>query len=195
MATKSIKKRHWAFVLYPESAPSDWRDRLQSTGLPYAVSPLHDKDLDPTGEPKKAHYHIILCFSGPTTYNSVKAITDGLQQPIPQPLESVRGYYRYLTHEDNPDKYQYNKSDITTCNGFDISDFVELTKSEVAKIIKEIQKAILAADIREYCDLLDFLLDYNNTWYDVAVNHTITLNAYLKSRRYKLEKEGVRKKK
>lgn len=195
MATKSIKKRHWAFVLYPESAPSDWREQLQSTGLPYAVSPLHDKDLDPTGEPKKAHYHIILCFSGPTTFNSVKAITDGLQQPIPQPLESVRGYYRYLTHEDNPDKYQYNKSDIFTCNGFDISDFVELTKSEVAKIIKEIQKAILAADIREYCDLLDFLLDYNNTWYDVAVNHTITLNAYLKSRRYKLEKEGVRKKK
>lgn len=195
MATKSIKKRHWAFVLYPESAPSDWREQLQSTGLPYAVSPLHDKDLDPTGEPKKAHYHIILCFSGPTTFNSVKAITDGLQQPIPQPLELVRGYYRYLIHEDNPDKYQYNKSDIFTCNGFDISDFVELTKSEVAKIIKEIQKAILAADIREYCDLLDFLLDYNNTWYDVAVNHTITLNAYLKSRRYKLEKEGVRKKK
>lgn len=195
MASKSIKKRNWAFVLYPESAPSDWRDRLQNTGLPFAVSPLHDKDLDPTGEPKKAHYHIILVFPGPTTYNAVKTLTDSLQQPIPQPLESVRGYYRYLTHEDNPDKYQYDKSDIDSCNGFDIGDYIELTRTEISKIIKEIQKAILAADIREYCDLLDYLLDYNSTWYDVAVNHTITLNAYLKSRRYKLEKEGVRKKK
>lgn len=195
MASKSIKKRNWAFVLYPESAPSDWRDRLQSTGLPFVVSPLHDKDLDPTGEPKKAHYHIILVFPGPTTYNAVKTLTDSLQQPIPQPLESVRGYYRYLTHEDNPDKYQYDKSDIESCNGFDIGDYIELTRTEISKIIKEIQKAILAADIREYCDLLDYLLDYNSTWYDVAVNHTITLNAYLKSRRFKLEKEGVRKKK
>lgn len=195
MASKSIKKRNWAFVLYPESAPSDWKDRLQSTGLPFVVSPLHDKDLDPTGEPKKAHYHIILVFPGPTTYNAVKTLTDSLQQPIPQPLESVRGYYRYLTHEDNPDKYQYDKSDIDACNGFDIGDYIELTRTEISKIIKEIQKAILAADIREYCDLLDYLLDYNSTWYDVAVNHTITLNAYLKSRRYKLEKEGVRKKK
>lgn len=23
---KNIKKRNWAFVLYPESAPADWRE-------------------------------------------------------------------------------------------------------------------------------------------------------------------------
>ena len=26
---KNIKKRNWAFVLYPESAPADWREQLQ----------------------------------------------------------------------------------------------------------------------------------------------------------------------
>ena len=30
----------------------------------------------------------------------VKALTDGFNQPIPQALEQVRGYYRYLTHKD-----------------------------------------------------------------------------------------------
>ena len=102
-----IKKRNWGFVLYPESAPIDWIDNLKIKGITFAVSPLHDKDVNPTGESKKEHYHVILCFGSPTTFNNVKAITDELNQPIPIPLESVRGYYRYFTHKDNPEKYQY----------------------------------------------------------------------------------------
>lgn len=82
-----MKKRYWAFVLYPESAPEDWKEILQMTGLSCCVSPLHDKDINPTGEPKKAHYHVILCYSGPTTLKCVKAITDQLNQPRPIALE------------------------------------------------------------------------------------------------------------
>ena len=48
----NIKKRNWAFVLYPESAPADWLERLQATGLPGAISPLHDKTLTPQAFPK-----------------------------------------------------------------------------------------------------------------------------------------------
>ena len=109
---KNIKKRNWAFVLYPESAPENWKEILQQTGLGIAISPLHDKDVNPTGEVKKAHYHIILIYDGPTTYNNVRSLTESLGQPIPQPLEQVRGYYRYLTHKDNPEKYQYDDKDI-----------------------------------------------------------------------------------
>lgn len=195
MATKSIKKRNWAFVLYPESAPENWRELLQQSGLPAVISPFHDKDKDPTGEAKKAHYHIILTYPGPTTYNAVKSFTDRLNQPIPQPLESVQGYYRYLTHEDNPDKYQYDKSDIVPVNGFDIHDYIEMSKTEAMKIIKDIQQVIITVDIREYSDLLDYLLEVNQEWWQVAVNHTMMLNAYLKSRRYKLQQEGIKQKK
>ena len=94
MKGSNVKKRNWAFLVYPESAPVDWQEILQKTGLQCAISPLHDMDLDPTGEPKKAHYHVIACYSGPTSYNVVKSLTDALQCPIPQPLEQVRGYYR-----------------------------------------------------------------------------------------------------
>lgn len=188
MSSKNVKKRNWAFVLYPESAPADWRDQLQQTGLPAVVSPLHDKDLDPTGAEKKAHYHIILVYSGPTAFSVVSALTARLNQPIPQPLESVRGYYRYLTHKDNPDKYQYDEKDITTINGFSIGDFVELTKSEVQLIIRKIHDLCREADILEYCDLLDLLAD-SEMWteYEVATGHTILFNSFLTSRRFKAQ--------
>ena len=155
----NVKKRNWAFLLYPESAPADWLEQLQLTGLQCAISPLHDLDINPTGEPKKAHYHIILCYSGPTSYNVVKQLTDSLNKPIPQALEQVRGYYRYLTHKDNPEKAQYDDNDIKTINGFNIADYVELSKSEVIQIKSELQQLIINLNLLEYCDFMDYLLE------------------------------------
>ena len=182
----SIKKRNWAFVLYPESAPSDWLEQIQLSGIMSAVSPLHDKDVDPTGEPKKPHYHVILVYGSPTTYNNVKSLTDRLNQPIPQPLEQVRGYYRYLTHKDNPDKYQYNDSDIITVNGFNIADFVEVTKSEVTEIKFILQTLIREKLFKEYSLFMDYVQDnYDRVYYDVASSHTIFFNTYIKSVRFR----------
>lgn len=190
-----MKKRYWAFVLYPESAPENWKEILQQTGLSICVSPLHDKDINPTGEPKKAHYHIILCYSGPTTFKCVKSITDSLNQPIPIALEQVRGYFRYLTHKDNPEKYQYNEKDITTINDFDIDNYNDLSVSQIKTIMVDIQKIIRDHDILEYCDLLDFLLDSELFSYlDVAQNHTILFNTYITSLRNKkknIEKNNI----
>lgn len=183
---KSIKKRNWAFVLYPESAPADWFDRLKQSGLMGAISPLHDKDVNADGEPKKAHYHVILVYGNTTTFNNVKSLTDSLNQPIPQALEQIRGYYRYLTHKDNPEKYQYSDSDIVTFGGFDISDFVEMTKSEVTKYIKEIHAFVRDNNITEYSDLCDMLIDAGlEELYEVAINHTLFVNSYISSRRNK----------
>lgn len=188
MAEKNVKKRNWAFVLYPESAPKDWKDQLQQTGLQCAISPLHDRDKNPTGEPKKPHHHVILCYSGPTAYNVVKSLTNGkLGQTIPQPLEQVRGYYRYLTHEDNPEKAQYDKADILTLNGFNFRDFVEMTKSEVIRFKREVQVFIRDNKITEYGHLMDLLLDAGDAMsdhYEVAANNTLFFTAYLTSRRY-----------
>ena len=133
-STKNIKKRMWAFVAYPESLPPDWLEKLKQSGLQVAISPLHDKDINPDGEPKKPHYHIILIYSGPTTYNNVATFTESINGTIPQPLEQVRGYYRYLTHKDNPEKAQYSDSDIICLNGFDIREFVELNKKRPAEL-------------------------------------------------------------
>lgn len=187
---KILKKRNWAFVVYPESAPSDWIEQLQQRGVVSAISPLHDKDLNATGEPKKAHWHVIVTYEGPTAQSVVERLTELLNAPKPIPLEQVRGYYRYLTHKDNPEKAQYDEKDIQTLNGFDIRDFVEMTKSEVNAKIRIIQKMIRELDFLEYADLLDYLQDEEELAdeYDVAINHTILLNTYIKSRRYKRER-------
>lgn len=187
---KNVKKRNWAFVLYPESAPENWREMLQKTGLQCAISPIHDRDVytdgEHIGEPKKPHYHVLLCYSGPTSFNVVKTLCDSLNQPIPIYLESVRGYYRYFTHKDNPDKVQYSEGDIETINGFCISDYVELTKSEVTAIVKQLQGIIREADILEYSDLMDLLADSDmSTEFEVASNHTYFFDRYITSRRNK----------
>ena len=189
MADKNVKKRNWAFVLYPESSPADWREQLQKSGLPCAISPLHDRDVNATGEPKKAHYHVILVYGSPTTFKNVEGLTKRLNQPIPQPLEQVRGYYRYLTHMDNPEKAQYDEKDIIKLNGFDIQDYVELTKSEVTKAMKEVQGFVMDNNILEYADLMEILYHGGEdmaSWYDVVANHTLFFTAYLKSRRFRV---------
>lgn len=188
MAEKNsvVKKRNWAFVCYPESLPENWLEILQETGSPIAISPLHDRDLNADEKEKKAHYHVIICYSGPSSFNVVKRLTDRLNAPIPIALEQVRGYYRYFTHKDNPEKYQYDEKDIKCLNGFDIRDFVELTKNETIKIIIEIRKIIRENGIVEYSDLMDYLdANGNFDYISIATYNTIHFNAYLKSIRYK----------
>lgn len=180
----TTKKRNWGGVVYPESAPEDWKEVLKLKGVAWACSPLHDKDVtdEVSKQTKKEHYHIILSFGSPTTYNNVKAIMDELNAPIPIPLESVRGYYRYFTHADNPEKYQYNSSGIETYNGFDVTDV--MNNFEMFKFLKEIQEYIRENDITEYAQLMDMLMvtEQPELW-NVAMNHTIFLNTYITSRR------------
>lgn len=189
----NVKKRYWAMVLYPESAPPTWREDLQVTGLPCAVSPLHDKDINSDNTPKKAHYHIILCYENPTTFKNVKEnITDKLGQPIPIPLENVRGYYRYLIHADNPEKYQYNEWEITSINGFNYRDYADLTLSQNVAILKEITKLIDDNDILEYHDFINLIRDndFYTQFLDIAMHNTIFINTYITSKRHSFLKNS-----
>lgn len=192
---KNVKKRNWAFVAYPESMPVNWIEILQQTGLKIAISPLHDKDLNADEEEKKAHYHIICCWeSGTVRFTQADRLAKTINGTIPIPLDSIRGYYRYFTHKDNPEKYQYPESEIIHLNGFNIRDFIELTKSEVSKIKREIRNIIFERCITEYSDLM-LLLDEEgiNERIEVAENNTIHFDALLRSLRHKMQgvKNGI----
>lgn len=201
----SIKKRNWTFVVYPTkeqlcalgssydgwdgygSAPDDWIEQLKLSGLQFAISPLHDKDVheDDNSRLKKPHYHVIVVYGSPTTFNNVKHLTDSFNSPIPKYMESVRGLYRYLTHKDNPDKFQYDEADIVTGGGFNIADFIELSKSEVNAIKFKLQKLIREERITEYFVFMNYVQDnLDMTYYDVASSHTIFFNTYIKSIRH-----------
>ena len=180
------KARNWSFIFYPESAPTNWFDILQETGLPFAVSPLHDKDLNPNGEIKKPHYHVILCFPGPTTFNQVSKVANSIGSNVPpKKLLSIIGMYRYFTHQDNPEKYQYNECEIQVSNGFDIQEYSVLTTSQTVSILKTIQSLCRDKNIFDYSILMDYLLEEDIfDLYQVACTHTLFLNSYLKSRYY-----------
>lgn len=183
---KEVKSKFWTAIVYEDSAPEDWRDIIKISGLRCAISPYHDKDINPTGEPKKPHWHIILCWDGPTTYNNArKFVQEDLHTPVPKELKSIRGMYNYFTHKDNPEKAQYDESAIEHLNGFCLAEFVELTRGEVNNAIKNTFQIIRDVGITEYSSLLDFLEDngLGDEW-DVVKNNVFLFNTYLTSRRW-----------
>lgn len=184
------KGRIWASVLYPESLPKNYEEIIQKWGLPIALSPLHDKDIDPDGSIKKEHYHIIFYFDGPTTYNHVNDLCKELNGTIPIKLESLRGMYRYHIHIDNPDKYQYDDRDRKLYNGFDSKNADLLTENEIDKMTNELISFIEDNDILEYRDLL-YILKENDMLIllKVAKKNTVLFNTYIKSKRHKLKEK------
>lgn len=191
-----MKGNKWAFVMYPESMPIDWRDRLEKTGLPFAVSPLHDKDINPDGTPKKPHYHVITYYDNNTTQkNVIKNVTSLVNATIPIKLESMKGMYRYHLHLDNPEKYPYSDSERIFINNFDTSSVNSLTSTEIDSIKADILAFIEDNDILEYCDLLNSFRnsDFSNML-SVASKYPTLFNSYITSRRHKIKEITSRKK-
>lgn len=174
----SVKKRNWAFILYPESAPDDWEKRLQLYGVPCAVSPVHDKDLTDKGELKKPHYHVILSYKSPTTYNNVSEFVKSLNQPIPIPVQDVSSYFEYLWHESEEDKAPYNKDDVKLYCGFK----PPREKLDNEQKVLGLFSFIRDNQITDYALLIDILGDTNQIdLLEYAVSHAYAVVSYLRS--------------
>lgn len=177
MTDKNIKGRDWTFIVYPESAPDNWRDVLNETHMRWVESPLHDKDVDPNGEIKKSHWHILLSSDGPITKSSVLKIVEPLNVPMPMKVGSAKGLIRYMTHTDNPEKYQYEASDIVAHNGADIASYLEMTKTDKIIVMKEIMTYIYENEINNYAEFVMDCIQTSDEWFDVAINHnTLAIN-------------------
>ena len=193
MASK--RERYWTFIVYPESAPENWKEILQETGVQWAISPLHDKDINITGEKKKPHWHVIGFWKGPTSYDRVLDLTEEIKATIPQRVMAPVGAIRYLTHKDNPEKAQYDEREITTINGLDLKDINGLTQTMVESIKREIIHLARELQITEYSSMYDWLDDKDMTdMIDVLSNHTIFFNAYFKSKHFRTYEKELTKK-
>lgn len=189
--TRTVKKRNWAFVLYPDSVPDDWVEILRLTGLEIAISPLHDKDED-EGKPKKAHWHVIAVYNGPTSSAVVERLSvEKLKGTKPIALEAVKGYYRYLTHMDNPEKAQYDESEIQLLNGFDEKNYNDLTATQKDQIKLDVIKLIEEMKIVEYRGLVLSVLD-NPDMFGIVSTQTMFFNAYLGSFRHTMKKKQLK---
>ncbi len=153
--------RWWSFIVYPESAPKDWKELVSNLHCEWSHSPLHDKDLwthdkideetgviyYKSGQRKKAHWHCIIKFDKSMSYMAVneliRPMTNG---PYLQKCYSLKGAFEYFVHLNNPEKYQYEKDEICRFNGFAI----ETTRTDRIKMLDEIGSVISA---KGYIDL------------------------------------------
>lgn len=185
MIKSEIKKRNWTFELYEDSCAKDWEEYLNSTGVPYIYA-LHDKDVNPTGEPKKPHYHVMICFDGPTSYNRVMEYIERVKAAnnVVQPVGSVRGMVRYFCHKDNADKYQYSEDILQCRNGFDPKDYFALTVSQIKAFKRKVIEFIQDNEIEQYSELIDILMFSDEIdMFDIASQNTFFFTQYIKSRK------------
>lgn len=179
------RTRNWTFIVYPESAPQNWKEILQEQHINFAVSPCHDKDVNATGEPKKAHYHVLLAFDSVKSYLQVLDITISLNATIPQKVESVVGLIRYFVHIDNPEKYQYDVKDIFVFGAIDIIKPFE-TATARYEALREMRAYVNENNIMEFSDLYDYAATENEVWFRyLSDNCTYVMSQHIKSRRYK----------
>ena len=177
MSEKIIKGRDWAFIVYPESVPENWREILDDTHIRWIESPLHDKDFNPDGTIKKPHWHVMLSADGPITQKAVEKIIEPLNVPAPQKVGSGRGMVRYFIHLDNPEKYPYSRDDIVGHCGADVESYFELNKTSKLTVMKEIVTYIYDNEIDNYADFLMICIKHSDDWFDVAINYnTLAIN-------------------
>ena len=130
MAVKNTKARHFGFLLYPDSIPNDWKEKLESLGISMAVSPLHDMD-----EKKMKIRGIVMMLYGmesiiKTTLScyiyiarnpvTIESVRNKIKRKLGNSsiahveiLDYIKGSYEYLTHESKDaiakNKHIYDK--------------------------------------------------------------------------------------
>ncbi|EQB4900294.1 replication protein [Enterococcus faecium] len=162
------KARYFTFLLYPESIPQDWQTKLETLGVPIAISPLHDKDLSSVeGQKyKKAHYHVIYISKNPVTAESVRlkikrALGDKSVAKVQIVVQSMENMYLYLTHESKDaiakNKHKYSKHDIALLNNFDIDRYITLDVEDKDDMLNDVCDLIDDHDIANMRELRRFV--------------------------------------
>jgi hypothetical protein len=182
------RTRNWTFLVYPESAPENWRDILDDEHIQWVESPLHDKDYNADGEQKKPHWHILLLFEGNKSYEQVKELTDKLHATIPQKCASAKGLVRYMAHLDNPEKVQYDKGAIIGHGGVDVAEYLKPTSSSRYQLIGEMRQWVNESNCVEFCDLFDYAAEEHfDDWFPLLCdNSAYIMGEFIKSRRNRI---------
>lgn len=182
--SKDNRSTCWATVVYEESATENWQEIARSLYVPFFISPYHDRDFDGTGEkPKKPHYHVLFMFSSKKSRKQFEEMISKFGGVGSERIRDRRAYARYLCHLDNPEKAQYNPSDVVAY----ISDYMEVIglPSERYLVLEDITDFIEKYNIRSYSTLVLYARHSNNRWFRVLCDSsTLFLTEYIKSREW-----------
>ena len=190
------RARCWAAIVYPDSAPENWREVLDEQHLEWAESPLHEFDVNLTGEVKKPHWHIVISFEGKKSFEQVVDLLAPIKCPIPQRCHALKGAVRYFAHLDNPEKFQYSVTQIVGHGGFDVAAALAPSSAQRYQLIAEMQAWCREEEITEIQDLMDYAREQRyEDWFPLLCDSCcIVMSSYIKSQRHRFERGAARKK-
>lgn len=180
------RARSYATIVYPDSAPADWMEKLEELHVPCLISPLHDKDINPDGTPKKPHFHVLLLFESVKSPQQVKEMLKKVKSVGCEKVNSVRGYTRYLCHLDNPEKHQYNPAGVQSLSGADYQSTVELA-SDRRETSREIISFCREYGIISFSSLIEYADAYREDWLVYLSKSGWLVKEYLKSKAWSIE--------
>lgn len=173
------RSNNWATMVYPESAPENWIQLLDDMHLDALISPLHDSDVNPNGEPKKEHYHVLIKFPGVQTADQAKNVFDVINGVGVERVASFRNYARYLCHLDNPDKARYQESDVKSLGAISYFDIISVPDDKYV-LIGEMIDFCKANQIYSYAQLMNISRKYKPNWFRALCdNCTYAMKEYL----------------
>ena len=190
MAT--TRNTHFATIVYPESAPSDWIEKLEEQHIQALISPLHDKDINKEGNPKKPHYHVILIFESLKSPKQVTEIIEIFGGVGTIPLHSLGAYSRYLCHIDDPEKAQYSKEDVKEISGANYKECCrqngEKEKEDEANLI-ELTQIILDQRITYFHEVADLIIKEHSDLFSALKTNSYYIHSVIMSLATQTEKE------
>lgn len=172
--------RNFACVVYPDSAPANWREHLQDKKVPCFISPLHDQDINNgDGKPKKPHYHVMVMFDGCKTKLQWDVFRDSFGGVGSEYIQSKKGYARYLCHLDNPEKHKYNPEEVVSYNGAIYDECIEGSYSK-DQCLREILDYIDRHNIYAFSQLLRYARYNQFEWFNYLQDRSFVVREYLR---------------
>ena len=194
------RTKNFMFIVYPDNKylVENWREVIQDYGHKAFISPLHDKDQyekddkddegkikHKKGELKKAHYHVCVCRSTPTTVRAivkyfVRMSADFDNNDVEYVRASIPAIYKYFTHEGKPNKAQYNAEEIEKINGFELFDYEQPTRTDSMRSGIEVMKIIREYNFTTILELMLYLAEQEEyLLWEYCQDHAYLINNWI----------------
>ncbi len=103
-----MTKRYYSFRIITYAKEEEFQKLLKyGTKWEYI---FHDNDVKEDGTPKEPHWHINIILREWRTVKGVCNLIEGNQNSLAIPMNDKRDAHEYLTHKNDPDKFQYDEN-------------------------------------------------------------------------------------
>ncbi len=190
------RTRNWTVIFYPEDIPENWTSLVDEQHFKWIEGPIHDRDTNPDGTPKKPHCHTLFTFESVKTVEQVEELLksifgeSGTGSIIgalkPKQVTDRCAIVRYMAHMDNSDKAQYEVTDIKGHNGADPAEILKYSETETRHMVIAMEEYIEENGIVEVADFAKAIRYDHPEWHALfSRKMTMYFSIFIRSCRHK----------